>query len=67
MDAKAVRTKRLLTDREVCGIIVLLNFIQFISSCLEKLVTKNEKQMKLTRFLFSRRFEVILTPLSSDK
>ena len=23
--------------------------------------------MKLTRFLFSRRFEVVVTPLSSDK
>ena len=28
---------------------------------------KNERQMKLTRFIFSRRFEVIVTPLSSDK
>ena len=30
-------------------------------------MTEKEKQMKLTRFLFSRRFEVIVTPLSSDK
>ena len=37
-----------------------------ISSCLEKLITKKERQMKLTRFVFSRRFEVIVTPLSSD-
>ena len=29
-------------------------------------VTKKERQMKLTRFIFSRRFEVIVTPLSSD-
>ena len=41
--------------------------IYFISSCLEKLITKKERQMKLTRFIFSRRFEVIVTPLSSDK
>ena len=39
----------------------------FISSCLEKLITKKERQMKLTRFIFSRRFEVIVTPSSSDK
>ena len=39
----------------------------FMSSCLEKLITKKERQMKLTRFIFSRRFEVIITPLSSDK
>ena len=39
----------------------------YISSCLEKLITKKERQMKLTRFIFSRRFEVIVTPLSSDK
>ena len=38
-----------------------------ISSCLENLITKKERQMKLTRFIFSRRFEVIVTPLSSDK
>ena len=37
------------------------------SSCLEKLITRKEKHIKLTRFLFSRRFEVIITPLSSDK
>ena len=31
------------------------------------LMAKKERQMKLTRFIFSRRFEVIVTPLSSDK
>ena len=31
------------------------------------MITKKERQMKLTRFVFSRRFEVIVTPLSSDK
>ena len=31
------------------------------------LLTKKERQMKLTRVIFSRRFEVIVTPLSSDK
>ena len=30
-------------------------------------VIKKERQMKLTRFIFSRRFKVIVTPLSSDK
>ena len=39
----------------------------FISSCLEKLITRKERQMKLTRFIFSRCFEVIVTPLLSDK
>ena len=34
---------------------------------LRKLITKKDRQMKLTRFIFSRRFEVIVTPLSSDK
>ena len=29
--------------------------------------TMKERQIKLTRFIFSRRFEVIITPLSSDK
>ena len=46
-------------------LIIIMNL--FISSCLEKLITKKERQMKLTRFIFSRRFEVIVTPLSSDK
>ena len=32
-----------------------------------KSIPKKERQMKLTRFIFSRRFEVIVTPLSSDK
>ena len=40
---------------------------KIMSSCLEKLITKKERHMKLTRFIFSRRFEVIVTPLSSDK
>ena len=30
-------------------------------------MNKKERQMKLTRFIFSRRFQVIVTPLSSDK
>ena len=45
--------------------IIIINII--IRSCLEKLITKKERQMKLTRFIFPRRFEVIVTPLSSDK
>ena len=32
-----------------------------------KKLQQGKKNMKLTRFLFSRRFEVIVTPLSSDK
>ena len=36
--------------------------------CYMILITKKERQMKLTRFILSsRRFEVIVTPLSSDK
>ena len=46
---------------------ILVAAYNSISSCLEKLITKKERQMKLTRFIFSRRFEVIVTPLSSDK
>lgn len=39
----------------------------FISNCLEKLITRKGKHMKLTRFLLSQHFEIIVTPLSSDK
>ena len=49
----------------IITIIIIINII--IRSCLEKLITKKERQMKLTRFIFPRRFEVIVTPLSSDK
>ena len=37
----------------------------FISSCLEKLITRKEKHMKLTRFLFSQPFEVLHLNCSS--
>ena len=40
---------------------LLKMFFTFLVIC------KKERQMKLTRFIFSRRFEVIVTPLSSDK
>ena len=50
-----------------CCVIFFWKLSNFLSSCLEKLITKKERQMKLTRFIFSRRFEVIVTPLSSDK
>ena len=33
----------------------------------EKITTRKEKDLKLTRFLFSQGFEVIVTQLSSDK
>ena len=48
-------------------IIIIYCYLIIISSCLEKLITKKERQKKLTRFIFSRRFEFIVTPLSSDK
>ena len=46
-------------------------YIKATNSLLYKFILKKkkkkERQMKLTRFIFSRRFEVIVTPLSSDK